>query len=55
MAFTKFDYITSSIEKFGDIDSMALEEAIESLEIQAKKLQYCKMRREEKVLLARAM
>ena len=34
----KFDAITSSIEKFGDIDSMSLEEAIGSLKIYEEKL-----------------
>ena len=32
-ALENFDTITSSIEQFGDIDSMSLEEAISSLNI----------------------
>ena len=34
----KFDAITSSIKKFGDMDSMSLEEAIGSLKIYEEKL-----------------
>ena len=34
----KFDVITSSIEKFGNMDSMSLEEAIGSLKIYEEKL-----------------
>ena len=37
-ATTMFDAITSSIEKFGDMDSMSLEEAIGSLKIYEEKL-----------------
>ena len=43
----KFDAITSSIEKFGDMESMSLEEAIGSLKIYEEKLRDREARREE--------
>ena len=50
----KFDAITSSIEKFGDMDSMSLEEAIGSLKIYEEKLRDREARREEQLLLSKA-
>ena len=50
----KFDAITSSIEKFGDMDSMSLEEAIGSLKIYEEKLRDQEARREEQLLLSKA-
>ena len=49
-----FDAITSSIEQFGDMDSMSLEEAIGSLKIYEEKLQDREARREEQLLLSKA-
>ncbi|XP_078437386.1 uncharacterized protein LOC144707943 [Wolffia australiana] len=51
----KFDGITSSIEQFGDIDKMPLEEVVGSLKIYEEKLQDRVSRREEQVLLAKAL
>ena len=50
----KFDAITSSIEQFGDMDSMSLEEAIGSLKIYKEKLRDREARREEQLLLSKA-
>ncbi|XP_078444223.1 uncharacterized protein LOC144713503 [Wolffia australiana] len=51
----KFDSITSSIEQFGEMESMTLEEAVGSLKIHEDKLKDRQSRREEQVLLARAI
>ena len=53
-ARAKFDAIASSIEQFGDMDSMSLEEAIGSLKIYNEKLQDREAWREEKLLLSKA-
>ena len=51
----KFDAITSSIEQFGDTNSMSLEEAIGLLKIYEGKLRDREAPREEKVLLSKAV
>ena len=51
----KFDTFTSSIEKFGDMDSMSLEEAIGSLKIYEEKLCDQEAWREERLLLSKAV
>ncbi|XP_078435019.1 uncharacterized protein LOC144706015 [Wolffia australiana] len=51
----KFDSITSSIEQFGEMESMTLEEAVGSHKIHEGKLKDRQSRRDEQVLLARAI
>ena len=48
----KFDPITSSMEQFGDIDTMTLDEAIDSLKIHEDKLRDREEEREERAFLA---
>ena len=50
----KFDTLTSSIEKFSDMDSMSLEEAIGSLKIYEEKLRDREAWREELLCLSKA-
>ena len=54
-ALEKFNAITSSIEKFGDMDSISLEEAIGSLKIYEEKLQDREARKEEQLLLSKVV
>ena len=48
----KYDPITSSMEKFGDLDAMTLDEAIGSLKIHEDKLQDREEEREDRAFLA---
>ena len=48
----KYDPITSSMEQFGDLDTMTLDKAISSLKIHDDKLQDREEEREERAFLA---
>ena len=48
----KYDPITSSMEQFGDLDAMTLDEAIGSLKIHEDKLQDCQGEKEKRAFLA---
>ena len=48
----KYDPVTSSMEQFGDLDTMTLDEAIGSLKIHEDKLRDCEEEREDRGFLA---
>ena len=50
----KFDYVTSSMDQFVNLDELTLEEVIGSLVVLEEKIQDRVVRKEEKVLLAKA-
>ena len=50
----KFDVITTSIEKFQDLEMITLEEVIGTLKVHEDKLKARMVKREEKALLAKA-
>ena len=52
--YGKFDAITTSIEKFQDLETITLEEVIGTLKVHEDKLKACMVKREEKALLAKA-
>ena len=51
----RYDSLTLSLEQFGDLDSMSLVEAIESLKVHELRLSERDSREEEQTLLSRAM
>ncbi|XP_078435013.1 uncharacterized protein LOC144706003 [Wolffia australiana] len=51
----KFDAITTAIKQFSDIDTMTLDEAIGSPKLHEDKIKHCRVKRDEQVLLAKAM
>lgn len=54
-AFSEFDFLTSLIEQFQDLDVLTLDEAITSQKIHEDKLKDRQSRRQEKALLAKAL
>ena len=52
---TKFDALTLSLEQYGELDKVSLNEVIGSLTVHELRLKERKSREEEQVLLAKAM
>ena len=51
----KFDALTLSLEKYGDLDKVSLDEVIGSLTVHELRLKERESREEEQVLLAKAL